>query len=167
MKGLPAVFIVLMLSIPAVVAAQDVEESDTPSGSACTSLEQLAWLSGAWESSGGRTIFRESWTRVSDQTWEGFGQVLNADERRVRSEESLRLVWMAGGLFYVAKVAHNELPIAFAATECADGYVVFENPDHDFPKRIAYRRTDADHVTVDVDDGAGEGFTLEFARVNK
>ncbi len=84
--------------------------------------------------------------------------------RRSTSAEELRLVEMADGVFYIAKVTHNELPVAFRLSECADGRFAFVNPTHDFPKRLDYVRQGEDRLVVRVSDGADKGFTLNFTR---
>jgi hypothetical protein len=55
-------------------------------------------------------------------------------------------------------------PVAFRLTACDEGRLVFENPTHDFPRRVEYRRVDATRLAVDVSDGAGRGFRLDFRR---
>ena len=40
--------------------------------------------------------------------------------------ETLRLVTMSDGVFYIAKVADNELPVPFRLARCTDGVLVFE-----------------------------------------
>ena len=68
---------------------------------------------------------------VSGSTFEGMG-TFTAEGKT--SREHLRLVYMGDGVFYIPKVAHNELPIAFRQTSEAGAMpVVFENPAHDFP----------------------------------
>jgi hypothetical protein len=69
---------------------------------------------------------------------------------------------MSGQLYYIAKVAHNALPVAFALTECGDSHAVFENPEHDFPTRIAYRLGEAGEMTVGVTGADGKGFEIHF-----
>lgn len=118
---------------------------------ACTSLRSAAWLLGHWTGEHGVT---ESWKQAGDRTYEGHGF-------DGKSSESLRLVEMSGEVFYIAKVAHNELPVAFKLAICGDDLLVFENPDHDFPRRIEYRR-DGDALIVRVSDGAERGFDLKF-----
>ena len=76
----------------------------------------------------------------------------------------LRLVEMAGGVFYISKVTHNELPVAFRLNECADGRFVFDNPAHDFPRRLEYLLAPDGRLTVNVSDGGEKGFSLNFAR---
>lgn len=130
----------------------------------CRTLAALDWLLGEWVADGAKSTFRESWTARGPQTWEGRGvETSKADPART-SGEVLRLVEMADGVYYLSKVTHNELPVAFRLIECADGRFVFVNPAHDFPKRLDYVREGEDRLQVRVSDGADKGFTLEFAR---
>jgi hypothetical protein len=71
---------------------------------------------------------------------------------------------MAGGVFYISKVTHNELPVAFKLNHCADGRFVFDNPAHDFPRRLEYAPGPDGGLTVKVSDGADKGFSLNFSR---
>jgi hypothetical protein len=80
------------------------------------------------------------------------------------SAEDLRLLAMGGGVFYVSKVTHNELPVAFRLTSCTDGFFVFENAAHDFPRRLEYRLGADGALTVNESDGAERGFQHEFRR---
>lgn len=130
----------------------------------CSSLASLRWLQGEWLAEGADTTWRETWTEAGPKTWEGRGvETSRADPAR-QSAEELRLVEMGGGVFYVAKVTHNELPIAFRMVECGEGRAVFVNPTHDFPRRLDYEREADDRLRVRASDGAGKGFTLGFVR---
>lgn len=130
----------------------------------CRTLESLSWLLGEWVADGAKSTFRESWVARGPQTWEGRGvEAPNADPAN-SSAEDLRLVEMTDGVFYIAKVSHNLLPVAFRLSECADGRFAFVNTTHDFPKRLDYVRQGEDKLVVRVSDGAGEGFTLNFTR---
>jgi Domain of unknown function (DUF6265)/Domain of unknown function (DUF4440) len=133
----------------------------------CGSLAELRWLIGGWVAASGASEFRESWTEVSDVTFEGAGVELATPEGKIRSSEALRLVQMAEGVFYVAKVAHNALPVAFRLSDCREGRYVFENPSHDFPRRIEYLKTGEGGLTVRVGTESDRGFTLEFSRAKE
>jgi hypothetical protein len=130
----------------------------------CGSLDALRWLLGDWTAAGSKSVFHESWAAAGPQTFEGAGVERAVADGAVKGAESLRLVEMAGGVFYVAKVTHNELPVAFRLTSCSDSRYVFENPAHDFPRRLEYRRGDDGRLTVAVSDGADRGFALDFTR---
>ena len=132
--------------------------------SQCASLSVARWIVGDWVAGGEKSIFHESWTELGPQTFEGIGSERSmADSRPVNSEE-LRLVEMAGGVYYLAKVEHATLPVAFALTECSADRLVFENTEHDFPRRLEYRHEADGRMVVAVSDGKDKGFTLNFER---
>lgn len=131
---------------------------------ACPGLETVAWLVGTWQAESGDRLLTETWVSASPITLEGRGVTRARADGRVIDSEDLRLVAMGDGVFYVAKVAHNERPVAFTLTSCADGRLVFENPAHDFPRRLEYRRVAADRLEVSVSDGGERGFRLDFSR---
>ena len=134
-------------------------------GADCGSLSSARWLLGDWVAEDAKAEFHESWVELGPRSFEGIGLERAKPGGEVRGSESLRLVEMAGSVFYIAKVAHNELPVAFRLVECSADRLVFENPAHDFPRRLEYRPKPDDRMTVAVGDGADEGFTLEFERV--
>ena len=129
----------------------------------CDSLEIVSWMLGEWVSENSSSVTVENWEKVSEHSFEGFGKTKSADSDKVKSYESLRLVEMSGQIYFIAKVGHNELPIAFALTTCSDSMAVFENPDHDFPKKIDYKLQSHDRISVTVSSG-DDGFRIEFAK---
>jgi hypothetical protein len=148
--------VLLLASAQAASAPDDVVS--------CPHLESLAWLLGTWRAESRDTLIAETWVAVSDTTYEGRGVTRSRTDGSIREEEDLRLMAMGDGVFYVAKVAQNERPVAFRLTSCADGRFVFENPAHDFPRRIEYRRIDDGRFEARVSDGGSRGFRLEFSR---
>ena len=129
----------------------------------CNSLSKVEWLLGTWSSSSPKRVYQERWHKVSDATLEGESKVTSADGQSI-GVESLRIVAMQGGIFYLAKVPENTLPIAFKLNSCTDSMLQFANPQHDFPQSINYRKTSEDSLSVSVTGAEGEGFTLEFTR---
>jgi hypothetical protein len=131
---------------------------------ACESLATLKWLLGAWRAEDERSTTHESWDQVSPKTFEGQAEVVQRRSGENEGLETLRLVEMSGVVYYIAKVGHNDLPVAFRALECSDTGATFVNPGHDFPKRLVYRLEGGDRLTVEVSDGGSKGFSLEFLR---
>lgn len=131
---------------------------------ACANLKSLAWLLGDWEQVNDSTVTRESWQQVSENTFEGTGETLAVGSGKRRGSEALRLVSMQDAVFYLAKVGGNARPVAFALTSCAIGRATFENPEHDFPRKLEYSLTKDDQLNVAVSDGAGSGFEIDFVR---
>ncbi|MGH8196760.1 MAG: DUF6265 family protein [Steroidobacteraceae bacterium] len=130
----------------------------------CSSLDALRWLLGDWVADGNKSSFHESWWELGPRTFEGTGAERSKADGSVQSGEALRLVEMAAGVFYISKVTHNELPVAFRLSECDGDRLVFVNPKHDFPRRLEYQRGGQETLTVKVSDGTAKGFTLNFAR---
>ena len=133
-------------------------------GQSCDSLSSLRWILGDWIADGSKKTFHESWKELGPKTFEGTGIERSKADGMVQGGEDLRLVEMGGAVFYVSKVTHNELPVAFRLAACEAEKFVFENPAHDFPRRLEYLRQSDDRLNVRVSDGAEKGFTLEFAR---
>lgn len=129
---------------------------------ACDSLDTARWVLGTWVADDGENIVIEEWRSVGSGTFEGSGRTVSRKTGAAVSSESLRLVAMSSAVYYIAKVSHNAYPVAFALTTCTAGRLVFENPGHDFPKRIVYSMRPNDGIEVEVSDGRDQGFMLRF-----
>ena len=165
-KGLPATGYVVQrfAGLHALVTTVALLAGAAAQAGPCNSLAPARWLLGAWVADGGKRIITETWTEASPTTFEGQGVTRDRNDGSVVDGEALRLVAMGDGVFYVAKVAHNDYPVAFRLTTCEADRLVFENPGHDFPRRLEYRRVDGDRLEVHVSDGAERGFKLDFRR---
>ncbi|MCJ8321059.1 MAG: DUF6265 family protein [Colwellia sp.] len=132
----------------------------------CGTIESLTWLVGHWNSENSKLKINESWQRISAKTFEGSGSTYSIEKKKIVSSETLRLVEMSGEVFYVAKVASNDLPVAFKLTSCTTKTAIFENSLHDFPKKISYQMNKDKNITVFVSGEKGKGFSIEFIREN-
>ncbi|MCT8986211.1 DUF6265 family protein [Shewanella phaeophyticola] len=130
----------------------------------CDNLNQLSGLLGKWQSVQAHSTLQEQWHRVSDNTFEGSGETYTDQWQH---NESLRLLSMPEGIYYLAKVTHNPLPVAFKLTHCKDALAVFENHDHDFPNKIEYHFIDNEHIRVAVSGQDNQGFEIKFTRMNE
>ena len=154
-----------MLKILSFVSLYLICQSSVLAGT-CGTVESLRWLVGNWHSDNGKVKINESWMRVSANTIEGYGQTYSIKKNKIVISETLRLVEMSGEVFFVAKVASNDLPISFKLTSCADKTAIFENPQHDFPKKIRYQFNNTKSITAFVSGENGKGFKIEFIREN-
>jgi len=57
--------------------------------------------------------------------------------------EEIKLIKKGNDFYYVPDVTGPQGPIEFKITSFDNNSFIAENPDHDFPKRIAYRKNDA------------------------
>ncbi|MBA6392326.1 hypothetical protein H4J38_16285 [Colwellia sp. BRX10-3] len=129
---------------------------------ACGTIESLTWLVGNWNSENSQLKINESWKQISAKTLEGSGYTHSIEKNKIVSSETLRLVEMSGEIFYIAKVASNDLPVAFKLTSCTAKTAIFENPQHDFPKKLSYQFNKAKSITVFVSGENDKDFSIEF-----
>jgi hypothetical protein len=130
-----------------------------------TSLADISWLAGDWQTApGGRRQIEEHWTAVAAGTMMGMSRTV-AGEKTVEFEY-LRIEQRADGIYYVAHPKARCPGTDFKLTKASATEAVFENPQHDFPKRIIYRKTADDALTASIDGGEGtKAMSFAFQRV--
>ncbi len=100
-------------------------------------IGDLAWLAGAWtgtRSSG--ASFEERWSPPKGGAMLATSRTVNASGK-MSAFEFLRIVERDGGLIYIAQPG-GAPPTEFVLTELSAKRAVFDNPRHDYPKRIVY-----------------------------
>lgn len=118
------------------------------------SISDLSWITGDWQTApGGRTQIEEHWTAPGGGSLMGLSRTV-AGEKTVEFEY-LRIEQRADGVFYVAHPKARCPGTDFKLSVASANEAVFENPQHDFPKRIIYRRTAEDTLTATIDGGEG------------
>ena len=104
--------------------------------STATAAPDLGWMAGDWVSCGPVEVVEERWLGPSR------GQLVGVNLTRTPKGDSfefLRVGPGAKGLAYIARPGGGA-PVEFALVDARAGYARFENPGHDFPRRIVYRR---------------------------
>jgi len=101
-------------------------------------LHDFAWLAGHWRI--------EQADRLVDELWMApvaglmLGMARNVQGGQVREYEFTLLRQEPNGdIFYVASPS-RQTETSFKLTSLRNGEAVFENPEHDFPKRVIYAR---------------------------
>ena len=105
---------------------------------ATASIDDLAWIAGAWvgtRGTGGATSIEERWSPPLGGAMLGVSRTVSRGA--LRAFEFLRIVQRGDGLVYVAQPGGRE-PTEFVLTELSATRAVFENPRHDSPQRITY-----------------------------
>ena len=100
-------------------------------------IDDAAWLAGCWTREGNGRQYDEQWMKPAGGTMLGMSRTVS--KGRTSAWEFLQLREEDGQVFYVAKPS-NQQEARFKLTEARDGFLRFENPDHDFPKVITYTR---------------------------
>ncbi len=107
---------------------------------AADDLARLSFFAGCWEAKAGGTSIQEQWTRPEGGTMLGLGRTIK-DGKTVFSE-FLRIEERKGRLVYIAHVGTQDAT-PFPLKSLTENEVVFENPSHDYPQRILYRKDGA------------------------
>lgn len=140
--------------------AQDIP-LPTPARAA---IGDLSWLAGAWvgtRSAGGS--IEERWSPPLGGAMLAVSRTVNKSGR-MSAFEYLRIVEREGGLVYIAQPG-GAAPTEFVLTELSNTRAVFDNPRHDYPKRIVYELSDEGGLTATI--GFTKGGTprrFEFKR---
>ncbi len=127
----------------------------------------LDFMTGHWRSAPGpgnnAPVSEEIWTDGAGGIYLGVNRTLVGD--RAQAFEFLRIVRDEGGETRYCAQPGGEPGACFRLVEAGDRHAVFENPDHDFPQRIRYARSD-DVMTATISDLAGEqSFSFEWSLV--
>ncbi|MEZ5403649.1 MAG: DUF6265 family protein [Bryobacteraceae bacterium] len=122
-------------------------------------IAQLAWLEGRWSGSVGKAAFEEHWTAPKAGAMIGMSRMLSGE--RMAGFEYLRIVSRDADLFYVAQPGGRP-PTEFKLTRLEPNGATFENPAHDHPKIITYRRDGDDLVATIEGDAGGKQRRQEF-----
>jgi hypothetical protein len=145
-------------AVPGGVAAAPAAGATAPAGAAPAGPEaiaSLAWLAGSWSGDSGGLAMEEHWTAPSGGALLGLHR--DVKNGRMVSFEFLRIDASDGKVAYWAS-PRSAPPTPFRLKELGPGpRVVFENPEHDFPQRIIYWKTDDDLLHARVEGPATTG----------
>jgi len=119
------------------------------------------FLSGTWKVEG-RDRY-EHWDQLNERSWSGFSYTIKDGKMAV--SEYLEIEQNASEIIYRAAVLHQNggKSVDFKLTR-SDSIFLFENPAHDFPKKIIYRKISADELFVSVTDGDKKGFSYTMTK---
>lgn len=142
MRGTTLAFVLLAFSFASFAA-------DT----SAWKIESLAWLAGPWKLVRGATVIEEQWTQPGGATMIGMSRT--QAKGKTAAFEFLRIEERDGKLVYIAQPQGGPAT-EFVATSLTPDGVLFENPNHDFPKKIRYRRVSEKCVTASIEDASGK-----------
>ena len=130
-------------------------------------ITDLSWMSGDWQTApGGRRQIEEHWTKVAGGSMMGMSRTVAGD--KTAEFEYLRIEQRADGVYYVAHPKARCPGTDFKLTRASATEAVFENPQHDFPKRIIYRKSGDDSLTASIDGGEGtKAMSFSFRRMKQ
>lgn len=103
--------------------------------------ETFKWMEGAWKINTGEGQVVETWKLINDSTLAG-KSVFVTNKGDTVPQETLELKRRNGQWTYVSTVVgqNRNLPVSFKVIFQRGTEFISENPLHDFPQRIEYRR---------------------------
>jgi len=127
-------------------------------------LTDVSWISGAWQTEpGGKRQIEEHWTQATGASMLGMSRTVAGD--KTVEFEYLRIEQRADGVYYVAHPKARCPGTDFKLSRASATEAVFENPQHNFPKRITYRKS-GDELTATIDGGEGtKAITYSYRRM--
>ncbi|HEY3251300.1 MAG TPA: DUF6265 family protein [Ignavibacteria bacterium] len=125
------------------------------------SLDSLLWMVDSWVNADGETVSYEHWTKVNDSLFEGGSETIKNGDTVF--SEKLKLIARDDGIFYIADVSHNPVPVFFKLISSGNNFAVFENSSHDFPKKISYMLEEGNlHAYIEGPSKNGEWKKIDF-----
>lgn len=133
-------------------------------GPAAAQNPSLDWIAGHWCVDLGKVTVEELWLPPHGGVVVGLGRTRTPDQ--TTAFEYFRIVDRDGTQSYIAQ-PDGQPPTVFRRTAGGERWVRFENPDHDFPRRVEYRR-EGDALWAEV-AGPGENdkdvvITFDYSR---
>ena len=143
------VLVIILMIVWSASASRETRGAGT-----APKIDGLSWISGDWRTpAGGRAQIEEHWTRPAGGTMIGMGRTV-AGNKTVEFE-FLRIEQRGDDVYYVANLNANCPQTDFKLTRLSDQEAVFENPEHDYPKRVIYRKNAAGSLVASIDAGEG------------
>jgi len=102
---------------------------------------KLGWMAGAWIQEKDGVTTRETWLPPLEGAMAGVSQTTRPGRRA--QVEFMAITAEPAGATFTATLP-GQPPTPFVLKPGADGEAVFENPAHDFPQRVIYRRCGED-----------------------
>ena len=132
-----------------------------------TPIDRAGWLAGCWEQRSPNRVTMEMWMPPAGGTMMGASRTTAGGA--TRAYEQLRLHTAGDTLIYTA-LPSGQRQADFRSTSITSTELVFENPAHDFPRKIQYRKVGADSLIARV-EGPGpnnttRGFDVRMTRTS-
>lgn len=99
-------------------------------------FDKLSFMLGEWKDNHYGSGLTEIWKRIDDNKFIGQGIVIENGDTIF--SENTYIEEIDGNIYYKVVIGKRK-PVLFKMTSLSDSEVVFENPEHDNPKKILYR----------------------------
>ena len=133
--------------------------------SSAQTFKKLSGLVGAWQMKTKRGVSGEEWKSISENHLQSRGYFISNGTDTVVNER-VALEKKGDGIYYTSTVANQNggQAVPFKLTAVENKSFIFENPQHDFPKRIVYELVSQDSLHA-YTDGGGKRVDFYYQRV--
>ena len=147
-------FILILLLL---LNQQDISSAQT--------FKKLSGLIVAWQMNTKSGVIGEEWKSISENHLESRGYFISNGTDTVVNER-VTLEKKGDGIYYTSTVANQNggQSVPFKLTAVENKSYIFENPQHDFPKRIVYELVTSDSLHA-FTDGGGKRLDFYYQRV--
>ena len=125
----------------------------------------VAWMTGCWAAEGKETGTGEAWLVPAGGSMLGVGRTIKAG-KTVDFEFMQIRVGPDGKLVFIAQPS-GKGETTFVASAVGPEDIVFENPSHDFPQRVSYRKTGPETMVARIEGiraGVARGINFPMRR---
>ena len=137
-------------------------QETTPTRGQRATIDRAAWLIGCWEARRATGVVQEAWLSP-------FGGVMQNVGRTTRNGQFLEgemvLLRASGDSLVYEAAPTGQARTRFTSTTISDTLLVFENPAHDFPKKVGYRAGGSDSLHAWI-EGNGRRIPFSYGRIN-
>lgn len=131
-------------------------------------IKKAEWLTGTWENKTSRGSIYETWRKEGPNELTGKSYIVKEKDTIVF--ENIHLVQEQNGLIYIPTVKNQNgsQPVRFPAKAISETELVFENPKHDFPQIISYKKISKDSLVAEISgikNGTARKQTFAMKRV--
>lgn len=114
-------------------------------------LEKMNWLLGNWENEMPEGVLTETWTKENDSTFSGTTYFIINKKDTVHSE-AIILTQLNDKLVYrpTVKGQNNDEPVDFKLSSESENTFSFENPKHDYPQKITYKKVNENNLLTTI-----------------
>ena len=124
-------------------------------------LAPVTWLAGCWSADGREPGSVEHWLAPAGGTMLGVSRTVKGG--KTIASEFMQLASNSDGNLVFTAHPSGQKEASFVLANVTDNEVIFENPLHDFPQRIIYRRLSAQQMIARIEGmRAGTSRALDF-----
>jgi hypothetical protein len=150
--------ILWLLILPLNLIAQSTDSNTAKS----YTLNDLSFLAGIWKIENKQKY--ETWSLLSDKSLTGNAHSEKDGEKKISEYFTIQI--KEGKIVYSATVPKQNQgkTIDFTLNNSVINKFSFENLDHDFPKKIQYKKLDENTIWVEVLGNGDKGFSFKMLK---